>query len=70
MQVARRFVDYIQMKMDETSSEILTDICQHLLRFTIEGISQIPSLSCCVTEVDYTLCTGLFKNSHSPAPDL
>jgi cytochrome P450 len=39
VQVARNFVDYIQMKMDETSSEIVTDICQHLLRFTIEGTS-------------------------------
>jgi cytochrome P450 len=39
MQVASNFVDYIQMKMDESSSEIVTDICQHLMKFSIEGTS-------------------------------
>ena len=38
MQVASNFVDYIQMKMDESSSEIVTDICQHLMKFSIEGM--------------------------------
>lgn len=38
MQVANSFVDYIQMKMDESSSEIVTDICQHLMKFSIEGM--------------------------------
>jgi len=37
-QVASNFVDYIQMKMDESSSEIVTDICQHLMKFSIEGM--------------------------------
>lgn len=39
MQVARNFVDYIQMKMDEISSDIMTDVCQHLFKYTIEGTS-------------------------------
>lgn len=38
MEVASNFVDYIQMKMDESSSEIVTDICQHLMKFSIEGM--------------------------------
>jgi len=38
MLVAKNFVDYIQMKMDESSSEIVTDICQHLMKFSIEGM--------------------------------
>ncbi|XP_069692677.1 probable cytochrome P450 49a1 [Periplaneta americana] len=38
-QVAQSFVDYLQTKMDETSSDVVTDIFQHLLRFTIEAIS-------------------------------
>jgi thymidylate synthase ThyX len=39
MQIASSFADYIQMKMDESSSEIVTDICQHLMKFSIEGMS-------------------------------
>jgi len=38
MQVASNFLDYIQMKIDESSSEILTDICQHLMKFGIKGM--------------------------------
>lgn len=38
MQVASNFADYIQMKMEESSSEIVTDICQHLMKFSIEGM--------------------------------
>ncbi|KAJ4431876.1 hypothetical protein ANN_20482 [Periplaneta americana] len=38
-QVAQSFVDYLQTKMDETSSDVVTDVFQHLLRFTIEAIS-------------------------------
>lgn len=37
-QVASSFVDYIQMKMNESSSEIVTDICQHVMKFSIEGM--------------------------------
>jgi hypothetical protein len=37
MQVACNFVDYIHMKMDESSSEIINDICHHLMKFSIEG---------------------------------
>lgn len=38
-QVARSFVDYIQMKINETSSETINDICQDLMKFSIEAIS-------------------------------
>ncbi|XP_021914797.1 probable cytochrome P450 49a1 isoform X1 [Zootermopsis nevadensis] len=55
MQVARNFVDYIQMKMDEISSDIMTDVCQHLFKYTIEAIS--------VTSLGVQFCDVAAPNS-------
>jgi hypothetical protein len=41
MQVANNFVDYIQMKINESSSETINDICQDLMKFSIEGTMYI-----------------------------
>ena len=41
IKVAGTFVDYIQSNLEEGSSGYINDIFQHLLKFTIEGISMI-----------------------------
>lgn len=55
MQVASSFVDYIQMKINETSSETINDICQDLMKFSIEGTSSL-----CNKQSFNILCTGMF----------
>lgn len=54
-QVASRFVDYIQMKINETSSDTINDICQDLMKFSIEGISSLFD-----KQSFNTLHTGMF----------
>jgi hypothetical protein len=54
-QVASSFVDYIQMKINETSSGTINDICPDLMKFSIEGKSSL-----CDKQSFNTLHTGIF----------